>query len=100
MCNQRRDAAWQLSQIGMRYTCLEEVLLNILEETAKYKLCFLRYGYDFTHLLCLSPIISIGPLTRLRLILNFPIFCKKRASLERLIIVFENSLPKGFFLVK
>ena len=44
MCNQQRDAVWQLSQIEMWYTCLEEVLLNILKETAKYKLCFLRYG--------------------------------------------------------
>ena len=44
MCNQQRDAAWQLSQIEVWYTCLEEVLLNILKETAKYKLYFLCYG--------------------------------------------------------
>ena len=25
ICNQRRDVAWQLSRIEMRYTCLEEV---------------------------------------------------------------------------
>ena len=44
MCNQQRDAVRQLSQIEMWYTRLEEVLLNILKEMAKYKLCFLHYG--------------------------------------------------------
>ena len=38
MSNRQRDVAWQLSRIEMRYICLEEVLLNILEESAKYKL--------------------------------------------------------------
>ena len=42
-------------------------------------------------------IISMGPSTRLRPILNFPIFRKNGVSLERLNIVFESSLPKGFF---
>ena len=41
-------------------------------------------------------IISIGPSTSSRPILNFPIFRKNGASLELLNIVFENSLPKGF----
>ena len=48
-----------------------------------------RFEYD---LIC---IISIGPSTRLRPILNFPIFRKKAALLELLNIVFD--LPKGFF---
>ena len=40
ICNRPRDVAWQLSRIEMRYTCLEEVSLNILKETAKYRLFF------------------------------------------------------------
>ena len=32
MCNRRRDVAWQLSQIEMRYTCFQAVPLNILKE--------------------------------------------------------------------
>ena len=47
MCNQRRDVAWQLSRIEMRYSCLEEVLLNILEESAKYKLSFFTLWLRF-----------------------------------------------------
>ena len=47
MCNRRRDVAWQLSRIEMRYTCLEEVLLNILEESAKYKLSFFTLWLRF-----------------------------------------------------
>ena len=39
----------------------------------------------------------MGPSTRLRPILNFPIFRKNGVSLERLNVVFESSLPKGFF---
>ena len=43
-------------------------------------------------------IICFGPSTRFRLILNIPVFRKNGASLDLLNIVFENSLPKGFFL--
>ena len=39
--------------------------------------------------------IFIEPSTRLRPVLNFPIFRKKGASLKLLNIVFENSLRKG-----
>ena len=42
-------------------------------------------------------IISFGPSTRFRPILNIPVFRKNGASLDLLNIVFENSLPKGFF---
>ena len=42
-------------------------------------------------------IICFGPSTRFRPILNIPVFRKNGASLDLLNIVFENSLPKGFF---
>ena len=47
MCNRRRNVAWQLSQIEMRYTCLEEVPFNILKKTAKYRLCFFTLWLGF-----------------------------------------------------
>ena len=50
-----------------------------------------------TALIC---IISFEPSSRFRPILNIPVFRKNGASLDLLNIVFENSLPKGFFLVK
>ena len=42
-------------------------------------------------------IISIGPSTKLRPIFNYPTFHKNETLLELLNIVFENSLPNGFF---
>ena len=45
-------------------------------------------------------IICFGPSTRFRPILNISVFRKNGASLDLLNIVFANSLPKGFFLVK
>ena len=45
-------------------------------------------------------IICFGPSTRFRSILNIPVFRKNGASLDLLNIVFENSLPKGSFLVR
>ena len=48
-----------------------------------------------TALIC---IISFEPSSRFRPILNIPVFRKNGASLDLLNIVFENSLPKGFFL--
>ena len=42
-------------------------------------------------------IISIGPSTELRPILNFPMFRKNGASLEFLNVAFEIVYQKGFF---
>ena len=60
-----------------------------------YRLAFVvSYERIENALIC---IISIGPSTKLRPIFNYPTFRKNETSLELLNIVFENSLPNGFF---
>ena len=61
----------------------------------KYRLAFV-FSYECFEYAPIC-IISIGPSIRLRPIFNFPLFRKNGTSLELLNIVFENSLPKGFF---
>ena len=41
--------------------------------------------------------INIGSEGPFRPISNFPFFCQNKNSLELFNIIFENSLPKGFF---
>ena len=63
----------------------------------KYRLAFAFLYERFENaLIC---VISIGPSTMFKPILNFPIFRQNGASLERLNIVFENSLPNIYICV-
>ena len=60
-----------------------------------YRLAFVfSYEHFGNAIIC---IICFGSSTRFRPILNIPVFRKNGASLDLLNIVFENSLPKGFF---
>ena len=62
----------------------EKCATNLVKMNYRSAFVFLYKRFE-NALIC---IISIGPSTRLRPVLNFPIFCKNGASLELLNIVF------------
>ena len=73
---------------------LEKCKTNPVEMNYRLAFVFPYEGFENT-LIC---IISFGPLTRFKPILNFPIFRKDGASLELLnIVFFEIVYQKGFF---
>ena len=73
---------------------LEKCKTNPVEMNYRLAFVFPYEGFENT-LIC---IISFGPSTRFKPILNFPIFRKNGASLELLnIVFFEIVYQKGFF---